>query len=78
MFVYTIQDILGIGLVVILILICLYKLGRYQYLKRKYSKCPSCGSETGQITEIRQTFGDMESYEKFFCRKCSWEEKLRF
>lgn len=90
MFVYNIGDIIAVLLVVLLVIICIYKLIRYNYIKYKFKKCPECGCETGTITEVKQTFGDMDSYEKIYCRskydnknnpdtkKCNWEFKLRF
>ena len=89
MFIYNIGDIIGIGLLVICVLIFIYKLGKYYYIKRKFKKCPKCGHETGIITENSQTFGDIESWEKIYCRSkynknvdkcptCEWEYKLKF
>lgn len=78
MFVYTIGDILWVGMIILIVIIGSYKFIRYRYLKKKYSKCPVCGEKSANITEVKYLFGDMESYEKFWCSKCKWEEKLKF
>ncbi len=73
-------DIIFYILVIISIGIFLYKIGRYQYLKRKYSVCPKCGGKTSHCTETEHYIGDVETYEKFYCKtlKCDWEEKVNY
>ena len=83
MFVYNIGDIIWVGLIGLLIIVLIFKLIRYNYLKHKYKKCPKCGSGTYQVTEVNYMFGDMESYEKISCKnekadRCDWHFKLKF
>ena len=78
MFVYTVGDVIVGILVILLIGFITYKFGRYHYLKRKYKCCPKCGQKTGNVHEVKYLFGEMESYEKFYCIRCNWEEKLKF
>lgn len=91
MFVYNIGHIIGVLLLLFLAILVIYKLVRYFYIKRKYKECPCCGFKTSIITESNHSFGDVDTYEKIYCRRkydepnksseetiCVWEFKLRF
>ena len=88
MFTDSIGDIISGVLLALLVLIVIYKICRYFYIKRKYKECPCCGFKTSIITESNHSIGDVDTYEKIYCRrkydkphediKCSWEFELRF
>lgn len=80
MFVYTVGDIIGGVFVILAVGIILFKIGRYQYLKFKFRKCPKCGSETLHHTRTEHFIGEINTYELYVCQNedCRWKEKVYF
>ena len=91
MFVYNASDVIGGVLVALLLLVFVYKICRYYFIRYKYRKCPCCGSETGIMNKTNYSFGDQDSYENIYCRgkyskgdksevvtNCNWNYDLRF
>ena len=80
MFEYNIGDIMVGCLAILLILVIVYKFGRYHYLKSKYKKCPICGSKTKLTEESEHYIGEVKTFIKFECsdNTCGWSENLFF
>lgn len=72
----TIGDIIGGFIIFCLILWFLFFFGRYQFYKLKYKKCPKCGSDTRENTDVSYLFGKSESTTSLHCRNCNWEKEI--